>query len=141
MTCAGHLLTTAALSLASFLLASSAASLAGPALLLALRQQAEGKALRDLLTTVDPDKFQATFGAPLDAAGDLAQVGGVRVHACVRASVCACVRACTHTTVPRSSLDTPTAMTTAVAVLSASLSVMDGLASCPVPFSERLHSY
>lgn len=53
------------------LLWSSAAALAGPAMLLNLRSISEKAAIQDLLTKVSPEKFQATFGAPMEQAQDL----------------------------------------------------------------------
>lgn len=49
-----------------FLLASSAASLAGPSILLTLRKYAEQNAITDLLSKCDPEKFKASFGDEID---------------------------------------------------------------------------
>ena len=48
------------------LLFSSAASLAGPSLLLNLRTKSENDAIRGLVETIDPETFQDAFGAPID---------------------------------------------------------------------------
>jgi MFS family permease len=55
-----------------FLLASTAASLAGPAVLLSLRSAAEQSAVADLVALADPGRFEAAFGAPVADAADLA---------------------------------------------------------------------
>eukprot|EP00993_Chasmostoma_nieuportense_P006232 NODE_684_length_1951_cov_34.514254_g635_i0.p1 GENE.NODE_684_length_1951_cov_34.514254_g635_i0~~NODE_684_length_1951_cov_34.514254_g635_i0.p1 ORF type:complete len:607 (+),score=151.82 NODE_684_length_1951_cov_34.514254_g635_i0:54-1823(+) len=47
------------------LLASTAAALVGPNILLALRNASERTAINELLTQVDPERFQATFNAPI----------------------------------------------------------------------------
>jgi hypothetical protein len=48
------------------LLYSSAAALSGPYILLTLRSISERAAVDGLLSKVSPEKFQATFGAPLE---------------------------------------------------------------------------
>jgi len=53
------------------LLASTAAALAGPTLILTLRSASEKSALMDLLSKVDPAKFQETFGLPVEQAQEL----------------------------------------------------------------------
>lgn len=53
------------------LLASTAAALAGPSILIALRGNSEADAFRKLLDTVDPVKFRDTFGASVDHAQQL----------------------------------------------------------------------
>eukprot|EP00823_Brevimastigomonas_motovehiculus_P000185 TRINITY_DN1029_c0_g1_i1.p1 TRINITY_DN1029_c0_g1~~TRINITY_DN1029_c0_g1_i1.p1 ORF type:complete len:617 (-),score=164.91 TRINITY_DN1029_c0_g1_i1:505-2355(-) len=55
------------------MLSSVFSSLGGSALTLYLRNQSENKALRQLLTKVDPDKFQQFFHAPLSSADSLIQ--------------------------------------------------------------------
>ena len=54
-----------------FLLASSAAALSGPSLLLALRKRSETNALQDLLEKVNPEKFKEFFGVDLSHASEL----------------------------------------------------------------------
>ena len=49
-----------------FLLASSAASLAGPMILLTLRKHAENNAIVDLLSKCDPSSFKERFGENID---------------------------------------------------------------------------
>jgi hypothetical protein len=53
------------------LLASSAAAICGPSLLLWLRGSSELAAIRELLTKVDPVQFQKVFGAPISEASQL----------------------------------------------------------------------
>jgi len=53
------------------LIFSSAASIVGPSLMLQLRAISEGKAIQDLLTKISPEKFEATFGAPMERASEL----------------------------------------------------------------------
>lgn len=53
------------------LMFSSIAGVAGPLLLLKLRNISEVNAIQDLMTKVNPDAFLATFGAPMDKAADL----------------------------------------------------------------------
>jgi len=48
-----------------FLVAASLSTIIGPSLLLNLRKAAESSAIQDLLTKVDPQKFQTTFGADM----------------------------------------------------------------------------
>lgn len=50
---------------------SSLASIAGPYLLMKLRSIAEKNAIDDLLSKIEPDKFYAAFGAPMEKAADL----------------------------------------------------------------------
>ncbi len=54
-----------------FLLASSAAALSGPSLLLALRKRSEINAINDLLAKVNPEKFKAFFGEDISQASEL----------------------------------------------------------------------
>jgi MFS family permease len=53
------------------LLASTAAALAGPMMLMGLRGASTNDAIQDLLGKADPSKFQDIFGAPVSAAQDL----------------------------------------------------------------------
>jgi MFS family permease len=62
------------------LLASSAASLAGPSLLLALRARAETDAMADLLARVDPAVFAERFGADISQAKQLADAKTLTVQ-------------------------------------------------------------
>lgn len=55
------------------LLASTAAAMAGPAILLWLRNGAEINAIRDLITKVCPDKFMEVFKVPITQAESLIQ--------------------------------------------------------------------
>lgn len=50
---------------------SSAAAIAGPALMVQLRSIAEGKAIADLLTKISPAQFESVFGAPMEKASEL----------------------------------------------------------------------
>lgn len=54
-----------------FLLASSAAALAGPSLILALRKRSEMNAIRELLEKVSPEKFQEIFGVDMSHVAEL----------------------------------------------------------------------
>ena len=54
-----------------FLLASSAAALSGPALILALRKRDEMNAIRQLLEKVNPEKFKEIFGVDMSHASEL----------------------------------------------------------------------
>lgn len=54
-----------------FLMASTCAAMAGPALLLWLRSSSEMSALRDLLSKVDPTKFEKVFGVDVSNANIL----------------------------------------------------------------------
>ena len=54
-----------------FLLASSAAALSGPSLLLALRKRSEMNAITDLLAKVSPEKFKDFFGVDISQASEL----------------------------------------------------------------------
>ena len=56
------------------LLASTGASLSGPALLLWLRNNSNTAAIEELLRKVDPSNFEAKFGVPLSEAGSLIEV-------------------------------------------------------------------
>jgi hypothetical protein len=53
------------------LLFSSAAALAGPSIVLKLRDAAEVSAIQELLEKVEPAKFEAMFGAPMSASSEL----------------------------------------------------------------------
>mmetsp|Transcript_11957 Transcript_11957/g.19970 ORF Transcript_11957/g.19970 Transcript_11957/m.19970 type:complete len:715 (-) Transcript_11957:1332-3476(-) len=53
------------------LLFSSAAAIAGPSMLINLRAMSEKAAITELLTKVSPEKFQQTFGAPMEQASEL----------------------------------------------------------------------
>eukprot|EP01035_Chromulina_nebulosa_P027044 gene27044-35499_t len=53
------------------LLFSSAASLAGPSLLLNLRAYSEYQAVHSLISKISPEKFLQTFGAPIEKANEL----------------------------------------------------------------------
>ncbi len=61
------------------LLASSAASLAGPSLLMWLRSTSERKVMQDLFAQVDPLVFQKAFGVGTDHYDALVEVRRVRV--------------------------------------------------------------
>ena len=56
------------------LLASSAASLSGPAILLWLRGISEHKAVDDLLRVIDPARFHSLFGVDMSHAQQLIEV-------------------------------------------------------------------
>jgi len=60
-----------------FLPFSTVRGLAGPAILLALRQREEARAMDQLLHVVDPHLFLQTFGAGVDAAPLLVQGGSL----------------------------------------------------------------
>lgn len=62
-----------------FLLWSTAAALAGPSLLLALRSRSEQAALEGLLQNVDPARFHGAFGAPLDRAQELIEAKSLTI--------------------------------------------------------------
>lgn len=57
------------------LLASSAASLAGPSLLMWLRSSSERKVMQDLFAQVDPAVFEKAFGVGTDHYQTLVEVG------------------------------------------------------------------
>ena len=63
-----------------FLLASSAASLAGPTILLTLRQYAERTAIADLLSKCDPAKFKACFGEEIDKCQALIEAKTITIN-------------------------------------------------------------
>jgi len=63
-----------------FLLASSAASLAGPTILLMLRKYAEQNAIADLLAKCDPAKFKACFGEDIDKCQALIEAKTVTIN-------------------------------------------------------------
>ena len=63
-----------------FLLASSAASLAGPTILLMLRKYAEQNAISDLLAKCDPAKFKACFGEDIDKCQALIEAKTVTIN-------------------------------------------------------------
>lgn len=63
-----------------FLLASSAASLAGPTILLMLRKYAEENAINDLLSKCDPAKFKACFGEEIDKSQALIEAKTVTIN-------------------------------------------------------------
>jgi len=54
-----------------FLIAATVSTIAGPSILLNLRKISENAAIQDLLSKVDPNKFQAAFGADLSQAQTL----------------------------------------------------------------------
>merc|ERR1719308_142977 len=54
-----------------FLLAATVSTILGPGLLLNLRKISENAAIQDLLSKVDPNKFQAAFGADISSAPTL----------------------------------------------------------------------
>lgn len=56
------------------LLASSAAALAGPSILLSLRSKSEMSAIHDLVAKVDPARFQQVFSAGVEDAQALIEV-------------------------------------------------------------------
>lgn len=56
-----------------FLLASTAAALIGPSILLTLRKMSEQNAIRDLVSKIDPVLFEKTFGAPVSMVDQLVQ--------------------------------------------------------------------
>lgn len=56
------------------LLASSAAALAGPSILLSLRSKSEVSAIHDLVSKVDPARFQEVFNARVEDAQALIEV-------------------------------------------------------------------
>lgn len=53
------------------LLYSSMAAMVGPSLLIKLRAISEKASITDLLSKVSPEKFEATFGAPMEKASEL----------------------------------------------------------------------
>lgn len=56
------------------LLSSSAAALAGPSILLSLRSKSETAAIHDLVSKVDPARFQQVFNTGVDDAQALIDV-------------------------------------------------------------------
>jgi len=60
-----------------FLPFSTVRGIAGPAILLALRQREESKAIENLLSVVDPHLFAETFGAGIESAPLLLQGGSL----------------------------------------------------------------
>lgn len=56
------------------LLASSAAALAGPSILLSLRSKSEMAAIEDLVAKVDPARFQQAFSASVEDVQALIEV-------------------------------------------------------------------
>lgn len=56
------------------LLASSAAALAGPSILLSLRSKSETAAIQDLVAKVDPARFQQAFSAGVEETQALIEV-------------------------------------------------------------------
>jgi len=75
-----------------FLPFSTVRGIAGPAILLALRQREESKAIENLLAVVDPRLFAETFGAGLESAPLLLQGGSLtlaRLTAIVPSSILA----------------------------------------------------
>eukprot|EP01036_Dinobryon_divergens_P035924 gene35924-46640_t len=62
------------------LLYTSCAALAGPTLLLTLRSHSEKLAIGKLLETIDPMKFQETFGAPVEKAYELLQAKALTIN-------------------------------------------------------------
>lgn len=71
-----------------FLLASSAAAVAGPAILLKLRQMSESSAVDGLLQVIEPKRFEAAFGATMDQVQPLVEAKTVGLF--VLLVVCAC---------------------------------------------------
>lgn len=65
------------------LLASSAAALAGPSILLSLRSQSEVSAIHDLVSKVDPARFQQVFHAGVEEAQALIDVSILRIEKCI----------------------------------------------------------
>ena len=73
------------------LLASSAAALAGPSILLSLRSKSEMSAIHDLVAKVDPARFQQVFSAGVEDAQALIEVsrgfsfraGGLLICCCI----------------------------------------------------------
>ena len=63
-----------------FLLASSAASLAGPTILLMLRKYAEQDAINDLLAKCDPAKFRSCFGEEIEKCQALIEAKTVTIN-------------------------------------------------------------
>lgn len=62
-----------------FLLASTAAALTGPSLLLTLRSRSANTAIQDLLSKTDPVKFQQTFKVPISEAQQLIETKTVTI--------------------------------------------------------------
>jgi hypothetical protein len=60
-----------------FLPFSTVRGIAGPAILLALRQREEARAVEELLAVVDPDIFSETFGAGVESAPLLLEGGSL----------------------------------------------------------------
>lgn len=71
-----------------FLLASSAAAVAGPAILLKLRQMSESSAVDGLLQVIEPKRFEAAFGATMDQVQPLVEAKTVCLFWLL--VVCAC---------------------------------------------------
>lgn len=65
---------------AKFLLATSAAALSGPPLLLTLRSRSEFNAIKELLTKVSPEKFREIFGVDISQASDLIQAKTININ-------------------------------------------------------------
>ena len=63
-----------------FLLASSAAALSGPSLLLALRKRSELNAIKDLLEKVNPERFKDFFGVDISHAEELIQAKTLTIN-------------------------------------------------------------
>lgn len=71
------------------LLASSAAALAGPSILLSLRSKSETAAIHDLVSKVDPARFQQVFNTGVDDAQALIDVSYLaRFHETVYCNGC-----------------------------------------------------
>ena len=65
---------------AKFLLASSAAALSGPPLLLALRRRSELNAIRDLVDKISPEKFKEFFGVDISHANELIETKTITIN-------------------------------------------------------------
>lgn len=62
------------------LLASTGAALAGPSILLNLRSYSETASIRKLLEQVGPERFQSTFGAPIEDATKMIESKTVTIN-------------------------------------------------------------
>jgi hypothetical protein len=67
-----------------FLLASSAAALSGPALILALRKRSEMNAIRDLLEKVSPEKFKEIFGVDMSHVQEMIDAKTITINKLMR---------------------------------------------------------
>jgi len=65
---------------AKFLLATSAAALSGPPLLLALRNRSEMNAINELLAKISPEKFKEFFGVDVSQAEQLIEAKTITIN-------------------------------------------------------------